>query len=348
MKICFFAEDTCIHTQRWVRYLAQKGYEIHLITPASPENIRTVNLKIYKIPYFHSFHTIIFHIGYIKWLIRKIKPEIIHGIYLINCAFYASLTGFHPFIATALGSDVLADPERSPRRRGLMRYTLKRADIVTIDADIVKRKLVDFNYPVQKIKKVFFGVDSSLLTKSKKDGEPLILSCRMLKPNYNVDVIIDAFRLVNDRLPSSKLVVVGDISQNPNLLCNHRSIEFHSPMPHNELMDFMTDFEIFVSVPSSDASSVSLLEAMALGLFPIVSDIPANREWIKNGYNGFLVPPREPSILADRIIDAIKQPKFRSSAIKINKPIVREKAIFQDNMQKLEDIYHYLAKKYEK
>lgn len=38
--------------------------------------------------------------------------------------------------------------------------------------------------------------------------------------------------------------------------------------------------DVFISIPSSDSTSVSLLEAMCCGLFPIVSDLPANREWI--------------------------------------------------------------------
>lgn len=344
MRVCFFADAYNIHTKRWANYLIERGYEIYLITPAIPGSSGIDGLATYRIPYFYSLNTILLNFGYIKWLIHKIKPDILHGIYLINCAFYASLTGFHPFIATALGSDVLVAPEKSSRRCGLMKYTLKKADIVTVDADIVKRKLIDMDYPESKIKKILFGVDSSLLTKEKKGGDSLILSCRTLKPNYNVDIIIEAYRLVKKILPFSKLVVIGDTSQNPKLLCNDTNIEFRPPMPHSELIDYMTNFEVFVSIPSSDASSVSLLEAMALGLFPIVSDIPANREWVRDGYNGWLVPPRNTRILADRIIEAARQPALRESVVRINKEIVREKAIFEDNMQKLEEIYHKLAK----
>jgi L-malate glycosyltransferase len=36
----------------------------------------------------------------------------------------------------------------------------------------------------------------------------------------------------------------------------------------------------YVSVPSSDGTSVTMLEAMAAGAYPVVSDLPGNREWV--------------------------------------------------------------------
>ena len=46
---------------------------------------------------------------------------------------------------------------------------------------------------------------------------------------------------------------------------------------------------IWVSIPESDATSISLLEAMYCGCIPIVSDLPANKEWIVDGVNGIII-----------------------------------------------------------
>ena len=52
--------------------------------------------------------------------------------------------------------------------------------------------------------------------------------------------------------------------------------------------------------------SVSLLEAMASGAFPVVTDIPANREWICDRKNGMLVATRNEIALAGEIVEAIR------------------------------------------
>ena len=77
-------------------------------------------------------------------------------------------------------------------------------------------------------------------------------------------------------------------------------------VPHDRMPELLTQTDIYVSTSLSDGTSVSLLEAMASGVFPIVTDIPSNREWINDGENGFLVPAGKEINLADRIIGTIR------------------------------------------
>jgi glycosyltransferase involved in cell wall biosynthesis len=70
--------------------------------------------------------------------------------------------------------------------------------------------------------------------------------------------------------------------------------------------DLLNQEDILVSTSSYDGTSVSLLEAMGSGAFPIVMDIPSNREWITPSLKGFLVPVNEEKLSAKRKIDAIR------------------------------------------
>lgn len=342
MKLCFFADASNIHTIRWTQYFAQNNHEVHIITPAFRGIEKTEGINIYKIPYFYSLSTVLISFPYMKLLLKRIKPDLLHGIFLSNCGFYASLMGYRPFIGTALGSDVLVAPEQLKRRREQVKYTLKKADIITVDADILRTKLIDMSYPASKIKTIYFGVDSSILNYKSDCKNKGIISIRSLNPIYNIDVIIKAFLSIKHKIPHYKLTVVGDISKFPHLHYDDSSVKYIDPLPHNDIIEYMTDFNIFISVPSSDASSVSLLEAMAIGLFPIVSDLPANREWIKHGYNGLIVPSRDINTLADSIIEAIENEPLREKAVEINRLIVQKKALFLQNMKKLEKIYRQL------
>jgi glycosyltransferase involved in cell wall biosynthesis len=122
-----------------------------------------------------------------------------------------------------------------------------------------------------------------------------------------------------------------------------RAIVFVGDVDHQRMPALLRDHHLYVSTSLSDTTSVSLLEAMACGLFPIVSDIPANREWIEDGVNGCLVPVQQPMKLAMTIIDAWKDPSFRDRAVHANFELVRDKAEWNANMRAVRELFERLA-----
>jgi glycosyltransferase involved in cell wall biosynthesis len=106
--------------------------------------------------------------------------------------------------------------------------------------------------------------------------------------------------------------------------------------------NLLAQSDIYVSTSPYDGTSVSLLEALASGAFPIVTDIPSNREWITDGDNGFLVPIDEAWILARKILDAIRNRDFLEKSQAENLPIIEGKAFWPTNIKKLEEIYSSL------
>ncbi|MFQ6061284.1 MAG: glycosyltransferase, partial [Thermoplasmata archaeon] len=90
-------------------------------------------------------------------------------------------------------------------------------------------------------------------------------------------------------------------------------------------------------------TSASLLEAMACGLFPVVSDIPANRAWIEDGKNGFLVPLDNQEILARRIVEALQDGDLADAAMKRNIELIKRRALWRDNMKLIETVYRQLC-----
>jgi glycosyltransferase involved in cell wall biosynthesis len=84
--------------------------------------------------------------------------------------------------------------------------------------------------------------------------------------------------------------------------------------------------QFYFSLPESDATSVSLLEAMAYGCVPIVSDIPANREWIEHGKNGIIVGTNTNIVEEIRKIDT-------EQAFGYNRSIIQLRAIFPESVK---------------
>jgi glycosyltransferase involved in cell wall biosynthesis len=107
----------------------------------------------------------------------------------------------------------------------------------------------------------------------------------------------------------------------------------------------MSDAEVFVSVPSSDGTSVALLQAMAAGCFPIVGDLATQQEWITDGENGLLVPIHDVDALAGGMGRALDDAPLRRRAAAINARVVEERGLNESQMARMEGLYRSLVRR---
>jgi glycosyltransferase involved in cell wall biosynthesis len=116
-------------------------------------------------------------------------------------------------------------------------------------------------------------------------------------------------------------------------------VHFAGFVDNDGLPKYYNSADIYVSTSLSDGTSLSLLEAMASGLPVVVTDVPAIKEWVQDGKNGFVVPRRDSKTLAKKIVqllqDETRQKEFGDKNIKIAK----ERADGDKNFEKLERIY---------
>jgi glycosyltransferase involved in cell wall biosynthesis len=77
------------------------------------------------------------------------------------------------------------------------------------------------------------------------------------------------------------------------------------------------------------------LEAMATGLFPVVSRIKANEPWIEDGRTGLLFEPGSGERLAEALGRALDSPELRQGASAVNRPRVERDAGMKSNMDRL-------------
>jgi glycosyltransferase involved in cell wall biosynthesis len=75
---------------------------------------------------------------------------------------------------------------------------------------------------------------------------------------------------------------------------------------------------------------------MAAGVIPIVSDIAANRIWIRDGENGFLFPIGDPGVLAAKIVRAWRERDWRARVVEQNRALVLREHDRDVNMKKME------------
>jgi glycosyltransferase involved in cell wall biosynthesis len=89
---------------------------------------------------------------------------------------------------------------------------------------------------------------------------------------------------------------------------------------------------------ASDGASLSLMEAMAVGAIPLVSDIEPNREWVDDGVTGALLPLDDESAAAAKIEALITRPDAELDDMRRrNREIVRERGSLTRNMARFRE-----------
>jgi len=339
IHICYLANISSVHVQRWIKYFTEKGYQVGCLTP------RGFPLK---------FLDIILNIMAVKKWVRKMKPDILHAHYAGVNGVLGALSGFHPFMISTFGSDILI-AGKSRLRRPLIKFGLDKADLVTCNADHMREAIINLGVESSKVKVVRFGLnvekfslavrDEELIKTLRVENSPVVISVRNLRSVYNVETLVRAVPLVLKTLPQSKFIIAGEGEEKEKLINLAKelgvlnNIKFVGWLSENDLLRYLKISDVYVSTSLSDGSSMSLVEAMAAGIFPIVSDIPANREWIKNNVNGFLCPTKDHNFLAKKISEALRDKNFRQETIKKNRILAEEKESYQKNMQLMEKYY---------
>jgi len=180
-----------------------------------------------------------------------------------------------------------------------------------------------------------------------QDKKVLIMT-RNFKPVYGIEYFIGALPRIIERVPDVRVIFCGEgpLEGKLKALTEEKRIKeyvyFPGSVRNDDLPKYLAAADIYVSSSSSDGTSLSLLEAMACGLPVVVSDVPANLEWIKNGVNGFVVPREESTVLGDRIVELLRNKELRSEFSKKNASTAKEEADWDKNFEKLAGMYQQL------
>ena len=280
-------------------------------------------------------------------LIDKIRPNIVHSHYLTIWGFIAARSGFKPMVSSAWGSDVLIAPNKDFITRMMLQYTMKNSAMLTSDAKFLTQKMIDLGAKRSRIKECPLGVDiEKFFPLQKKDHlPPTIIHTRTLDQLYNVDPFLKGLKDISGAVAGLRVFLKntgplkGDIEIMVEELNLKSIVMLLNWLSEDELAYYYRSSHIYVSLSKSDSTSVSLLEAMASGCFPIVSDIPGNQEWIEDGINGFVVPLENTNILTEKIVLAFRNEDLRKSAVSKNFDIIKQRAIWNENIKELESIY---------
>jgi glycosyltransferase involved in cell wall biosynthesis len=343
-----------IHVRRFVAGLCNAGQPVVLVTDRSERLVEHPMLLGQLLADFSviSLGTA----ATIRRAIAQWRPRIVHAHQANSVAWHASRAcrGLDtPLVVTLWGSDVLLLPSQGILKRLMVRTALRRASLWTADAAELLRAARAVAGVDRPGAHVVIGVDDPPddLREIWPHKEARVLSCRAHKPLYRVDAIIQAFAEVAARPDGWQLEVAGSGDGTDTLrgvaaaLGSSQPIEFSGQLDAAALSRSFDRARVFVSFPVSDGTSVSLLEAMAHGCVPVVSDLPAYREWIVDGLNGLVVSQPEglaPAI--ERAMEWSQSQEWREQAAPGNHRLVMNKAVFGNNVRQFLEQYRRLGR----
>jgi L-malate glycosyltransferase len=363
MKICYIADGKSLHTQRWLNYFARKGHEVHLVCwkmiPGFDINIH-IHLLGKVVPKSYPGSQIFNFIRLcieIRRIVRKIKPQIIDGHFVTIYGFIAALSNFHPLVVTAWGSDILIFAKKNLIFRFMATFAMKKADVIVCTAAIVKNEISSLSIDPNKIHIIVIGgIDKYKFYPAEKNlalldslsisqNEPVIISTRTLEPIYDVATLIKAAPLILSEIPTAKFIIIGKgklecyLRKIATNLHVDRNIVFTGWIPHDELPVYLSSSDIYISTSLSDGTSNCLLEAMACELAPVVTDIPANRQWIKDSENGLFFRVRDHIMLAKKVVWLLKNQQVGKDFGSLCRQTIEMNADPEIEMQRLQNIY---------
>jgi glycosyltransferase involved in cell wall biosynthesis len=352
LRVLYFADAASVHTRRWVAAAVERGARAVVVTrnpgevPGADEVI-TLRPGSDKLSWFAALPDVR---RVSRELMQRFQPTLVHGHYVTSYGLWAAACGLKlPKVLTAWGSDILVTPRESRLMRAVVGWSLHHADLITADSMDMLDEIGRY-HPGAPCHQILWGADTDRFV----PGEPApgfqVLSLRSWEPNYNIDVLIKAFaRLVQQRPEAqARLCLLGGGPQAAELqalaqqLRVHDQVDFVGRVGDQAMVDALQRSRVSVSVPSSDATSVSVLESMACGLPIIASDLPANRQWITPGQGGWLVPARDEAALLQALITTLDQAEVRHSMGQSNRARIERDASRRGQMDAMWRLYQGL------
>jgi glycosyltransferase involved in cell wall biosynthesis len=364
-KICFLATGDSIHSFRWAHFFARRGHETHWIsltpflkTPEEP-------VHRYEMPnHPWEWVQILRSIGLAKKLLRRIQPDILHLHSAGRHGVLGAMTGFHPCVVTAWGSEVLI-AAKSRLMKPLVKWVFRRADLVTCDAEHMRQAMIQLGVDQEKIRIIYFGTDvekfqprparEELRRELGAAESSLVISIRSLEPIYDVETLIRAIPSVLQSVPSAVFVIGGEGSEKEKLvrlageLGIVPQVRFVGQLPNERLPEYLNAADLYVSTSLSDAGlAASTAEAMACGLPVIVTDSAENKLWVREGEGGFVIPAKNPRILAEKMIALLQNRATGEKWGNFNRRVIQQRNNYYLEMEKMEKLYESLAEQHGK
>lgn len=310
MKLLLLSDTYSEHTEKWALGLANKGVQVGLFSfnKASYEWYSHPNITVFFEPEkkinAESTLTKLAYLKYVtilKKIIKHFKPDVLHAHYATSYGLVGALSGFHPYIISSWGTDVMKFPNKNFVAKSILKYNFKSADALCATSNTIK----DCIHEVieKEVRVVPFGVDLENFSPKKvkslfNESDFVLGSIKPLEELYNIDILIKSFAALYSKYPQLKLLIAGEGSAEKSLmeladkLKVNDAVTFTGRIPFHEISKYYNMIDVLVNISEYESFGVSVIEAMACEKPVIVTNVGGLKDIVKDDSLGLKVEVR--------------------------------------------------------
>lgn len=225
------------------------------------------------------------------------------------------------------------------------RLLLRRSDRVIVVSERVGRKAEQLGVPPNRIHIVPNGVDVSTFAPGQSAPmDPKILFVGRLVRNKGPDTLLDAVPAIRERHPNVTVEFVGTGPLESKLRQRAKELRLQDTVVFSGYVDSVADrlkeATVFCRPSLSEGLPLTLLEAMASGVPPVVTPIAGVEDVVSDGDTGCLVPVRDPDTLANCISGLLADEKRRTRIGENARAYVTENHSWEQRANNIARIYY--------
>jgi len=205
--------------------------------------------------------------------------------------------------------------------RNSLPEVFNRASAVHCVSEAIKQEAVKYGLDPGKAWVIRPAVDPDVFRPagSSRTGEGLVNIATIASPIWSkgYEYVLQAVRMVLDQGYQVRFHIVGDGPERQRVVYTVHDLDLedavvlHGRCSEEQVVRLLQQSDVFLLSSLSEGISNAVLEAMACGLPIVTTECGGMREAVTDGVEGFVVPVRDPTAMAEALIRLIEDPDLR-------------------------------------
>ncbi|HQZ15239.1 MAG TPA: glycosyltransferase family 4 protein [Vicinamibacteria bacterium] len=361
MRVAVIGNGQSVHVVGRSAALAARGPRVRLVTLGPVLPVTGIEVRTRPIPRSPLAGARALA-GFLRD-VRSFEPDLLHLHYAGGrLGSLALLTGIRPLVVNVVGGDVLPDQHPGGLSRMAKRATrriLERADALLVKSEGLLPALSELADVGGKAHVVRWGIDPRQFFPDPAgaaawrrrlqlpDEALVVLSPRLLRPLYNIHLIVEAFAEVARLSPAAVLLIAEygadagyrrDIERRVAGLDLVPRVHFVGAVPQTEMRGLYSAAAAVVMAPVSDGLPQSLFEALACGAPVLLGRLPGYAEIVDEGRSALFAEIDAPSI-AEGLGRLLRDDRLRAALGEEGRAVATRKASLPDDVERVLRIF---------